>query len=640
MTLDGLRAQTEIHCHVSMRDLAKRYVSIHLMLYGLWIAGLEREAIFWWVIITLLEILGYIAIRAVRSASKIPTLLVVWLLLNSSASSVAYFGPAVVLSTQADFGLYTLAVVWGLSALATISTMYNALPTYFWVVSVPGFAANAAILYFGADLEFQPTTLQHWILPIGLFCLHGVNTVLLMWDYRDTHEELDTTRAQSLAQLRQLERMSSHDTLTDLVNRAAFDDLLETALETSRSPSNIAAIMVDLNGFKPINDTYGHRAGDAVLVAVAKRLKRVGGDEATAARLGGDEFALLITGKASAKTSERMAHEIVLAMRAPIQFEEKELKLGASVGVVVADGEMKSAADVCAAADQAMYSAKFRENDDPVFYERSKFSPRLTLHDRVRLETAIRQGEIRPHYQPKIELSSMRLSGFEALARWEHPERGLLLPGDFVKDLQELSLMPEFTLAMVRNTLRDIRLWARNGLDPGRISVNIPEVVLATQTGRDELDWLLAEFEDVRANLTFEITEDVFIARAGDFIQSSIAHFSSNGVRISLDDFGTGFASFQHLRQLRFDEMKIDTSFVAGLGSDPVATVIIEGFLSIARGLEVKVVAEGVETEAQLARLRELGCHHAQGFLFGPALPFEAAIEWLEAREDQLLARG
>ncbi len=640
MTLDGLRVQTEIHCHVSMRDLPKRYVSVHLMLYAIWSAGLQREAILFWVVITALEIAGFIAIRAAKKAFQLPAGLVFWLLFNSTTASMAYFGPAVLLSTQTDFGLYTLAVVWGLAALATTSTMYNALPTYFLIVSVPGFIANAAILFFGADLEFESTTLEHWLLPIGLLCLHGVNTVLLMWDYRDTHQELDTTRAQSLAQLRQLERMSSHDTLTDLLNRGAFDDMLETALETSRSPDNVAAIMVDLNGFKPINDTFGHRAGDAVLVAVAERLKQVAGEDAKAARLGGDEFALLVTEKVSVDTLQQMANEIVALMRQPIRFEDKDLKLGASVGVVIADAEMKSAADVCAAADQAMYSAKSSEHDDPVFYDRSKFAPRLTLHDRVRLEMAIRQGEIRPYYQPKIELSSMKLSGFEALARWAHPERGLLLPGDFIGDLDELSLMPEFTLAMVRHAMRDIRHWTRMGLDPGWVSVNIPEVVLATQTGRDELDWLLAEFEDVRHNVTFEITEDVFIARAGDFIQSSIAHFAGNGVTISLDDFGTGFASFQHLRQLRFNEMKIDTSFVAGLGADPVANVIVEGFLSIARGLDVRVVAEGVETEAQLEHLRELGCHFAQGLLFGPAVPVDVATEWLVSPESKMEARS
>ncbi len=633
MTLDGLRAQTEIHCHVSMRDLPKRYVSVHLLFYGLWHAGLFREAFLLWSIITFLEIVGFFAIRAVKEASHLPAWLVVWLLFNSFAASTAYFAPAILLSTQADFGLYTLAVVWGLAALATTSTMYNALPTYFVVVSLPGFMANAAILLFGADLVFEPTTLEHWILPVGLLCLHGVNTVLLMWDYRDTHKELDTTRAQSLAQLRQLERMSTHDTLTDLLNRAAFDNLLETALYNASTPGDVAAIMVDLNGFKPINDTFGHRAGDAVLVAVAQRLKKVADGEATAARLGGDEFALLVTDKVSVQRLEKMAHDVVTAMREPIGFEQKELKLGASVGVVIADAEMKTAADVCAAADQAMYSAKASEHDTPVLYDRNKFAPRLTLHDRVRLQTAIRREEIRPHYQPKIDLSSLQPSGFEALARWEHPERGLLLPGDFLSDLDQLSLMPEFTLAIVRRVLRDISQWTSNGLDPGRVSVNIPEVVLATQTGREDLDWLLAEFEDVRHHVTFEITEDVFIARAGDFIQSSIAHFARTGVAISLDDFGTGFASFQHLRQLHFDEMKIDTSFVAGLGSEPVANVIVEGFLSIARGLDVKVVAEGVETEAQLEHLRELGCHYAQGLLFGPAVPVDVATGWLTSPE-------
>ncbi|MGJ8621478.1 MAG: EAL domain-containing protein [Yoonia sp.] len=276
-----------------------------------------------------------------------------------------------------------------------------------------------------------------------------------------------------------------------------------------------------------------------------------------------------------------------------------------------------------------MYLAKTQGLGTPVIFDPQTFAPRLTLLDQNRLKAAIADGEIQPFYQPKVRISDGAHAGFEALARWCHPERGILMPADFLPDVKELGLLPDLTYAILSKCLEDIAEWRRMGRECGHVSVNIPELVLATQSGAEELEKLLSRDRCDGQHITLEITEDVFIARSGQIIQDTINRLSAAGVQISLDDFGTGFASFQHLRQLSFDEMKIDTSFVAGLGADTVADVIVEGFISIANGLGVQIVAEGVETEEQLRHLSRLGCHYAQGFYFGHAGPPEAALDYM-----------
>lgn len=207
------------------------------------------------------------------------------------------------------------------------------------------------------------------------------------------------------------------------------------------------------------------------------------------------------------------------------------------------------------------------------------------------------------------------------------------MPGEFIPMINELSLQSRFLTHTIRATMQDIESLLADGLIPGQVSVNLPEVTLATISARDTVLSLLSEHPTTLPFLTFEVTEDIFIARSGTMIQQSIKQFRRMGVRISLDDFGTGFASFQHLRELEFDELKLDTAFVRGLGSDRSADVLVKAFLDIGHGLDVDVIAEGVETEIQRDILREMGCLVAQGFLFDRALPFGAIKSKLTARQ-------
>ena len=290
---------------------------------------------------------------------------------------------------------------------------------------------------------------------------------------------------------------------------------------------------------------------------------------------------------------------------------------------------MQTAEGLTSRADQAMYRSKISEAREPVLYAPGDFAPRLSLVDRAVYAAAIKNDEITPHYQPRVCLRTGRTCGFEALARWRRPNGEMVMPSEFLPALNELGLQGEFTYHLSRRVLEDVSRLLAEGIDPGQVSINIPEATLATHSGRQDLEWLLTENAAALDHITFEITEDVFIARSAAMIQQSIRRFSEMGVKISLDDFGTGYASFQHLRQLKFDELKIDTSFVAGLGKEPVAEVIVQGFLSIASGLGVGSVAEGIETEEQRRDLLRMGCKFGQGFLFGRAEPFGPARERL-----------
>jgi len=399
----------------------------------------------------------------------------------------------------------------------------------------------------------------------------------------------------------------------------------------------ITVFLVDLDSFKPINDTYSHEAGDEVLVQTAQRLQTYVGDNGIVGRLGGDEFICAVGQIETSDLALNYAQGLSHAMSGLIAWNGRNLKVGASVGVAMT-GRDDSAppatvSGLCSAADQAMFAAKSSPNGEPSIYQKHLFAPRMTAEDKQMLIESIASGAVQPYYQPKIHLPTGQIIGFEALARWDHPTKGVCPPSEFIFQINELGLQGDFMVSIVRRVIDDIESMLSLGLDPGQVSLNVPEVALATHSGRRDLETIVKTHPDVAPHLTLEITEDVFIARAADTIQASIATFRALGVRISLDDFGTGFASFHHLRQLDFDELKIDTSFVGGLGSDATAEVLVRGFLSIASGLGVSVVAEGVETEAQRRDLINMGCMTAQGYLFSEAVAFSQATALLEQQQ-------
>lgn len=462
-----------------------------------------------------------------------------------------------------------------------------------------------------------------WNLVTGMLLIYIVNTFDTMNRQKDTHQALDRAREEANTRLIELERLSRYDTLTGLMNRRAFDEVIASLMHQHANRQGVTVFVLDLDGFKPINDTYSHNAGDAVLCAVAERLRSLLGKDGQVARFGGDEFAVVKTTITSTKVAQRFGEKIIEAIKQPIPYEQKMLGVGTSIGIARQDHDAPDVAALMSGADQAMYLAKQDPERRPKIFDRGAFPVRASLEDRGILIAAMQNREIMPHYQPKVSLETDRIVGFEALSRWQHPTRGLLSPAEFLPQINELGLQGAFMIHTAQHVLQDIDTLTAQGLDPGQVSINVSEVTLATVSGHSDLMALIERYPHLRPHLTFEITEDIFVARSGDIIQRSIANFRRVGVRISLDDFGTGFASFQHLKDLEFDELKLDIGFVRDLGIDPAAHVLIDGLLTIGNGLGAQVVAEGVETPYQRDMLQQMGCHIVQGYFYGKAMPFE-----------------
>ena len=621
-SLDNIRYQTRFAIHVATRDIAKRLASALMMLAIIWWIGYPVLATVLGFVIIAYEFLARFLVRKMPDKDEeigLRCIAAIWFVNWSSV--IFYLLPAYLLASEPSSAMLLAGFLWLFGVFVHITNTYAALPFYNWSLMIPSFGSAFAVFYLAAENAFLPSEQSEWVITTGMMLVYIFNTFETLHKQKDTQRALYSARDEANARLRALEHLSRHDTLTGVLNRRAFDEELSHRLLDKRDVRDLAVILIDLDGFKPINDTYSHEAGDLVLQAIARRLQTFVGEHGIVARLGGDEFAIAVWKLKTDNALLTFAEDISRNIERPVAYREKDLKIAASIGVGAARYVPNTVEDLCSAADQAMYRAKNTAGVRCIIYHADAFSPRASLEDRRQLLSAMALREILPYYQPKVDLNTGRIKGYEALARWEHPEQGLLSPAAFIPQINELGLHGDFLMHIAHCVLTDVETMLSEGLDPGFVSINVPEVALATHSGRNELEDLFQSYPKACRHITLEITEDVFIARSADIIQDSIAHFRSLGMRVSLDDFGTGFASFQHLRELEFDELKIDVSFVAGLGVDANAEVLVQGFLQIAQGLGVTVIAEGVETDAQANQLRSMGCRIAQGYLFGRALP-------------------
>ena len=619
-----MRHQTRIVLHITHRDLSKRLVSLVMILAICWYGGATTGLYVATGVILLSEVVIRLCGNHLPDRDddlRLPFILTVWAV--NSVSTIAYLWPSVILASQASVALLLMGFMWMFGLFVHISNSFVALPVYNWSQMVPAFGTAFSVIWVASGVEHTAGHAAEWLILMAGMAVYVSNTVETLNQQKDTQRALATARSEAAQRLRALEHMTQHDALTGLRNRQAFDEAVANLLVRRRGDGHVAVFLLDLDGFKPINDTYSHEAGDTVLTIVARRLERIAGQTGIAARFGGDEFGVALPDITTDAAARRLAAQMIAAVAEPIPWGGKVLRTATSVGICLSGQTHATVPVLCSSADQAMYRAKSEGVGRAVLYEAGAFPNRITPRDRQALAEAVSKGQIRPHYQPKVDLATGRVFGFEALARWEHPERGLLVPAHFLAQINELGLQGDFLIAMARHVITDIAALVEDGYDPGQVSLNLPEIALATHSVRQDLDRILAAHRHVLHHLIFEITEDVFVARSAEAIQDSIARFRLAGLRISLDDFGTGFASFRHLRRLEVDEIKIDSSFVRDLCTDPAAAVLVEGFLSIARGLGVAVIAEGVETEEQRHRLLAMGCRFAQGYLFGRAMPLE-----------------
>jgi diguanylate cyclase (GGDEF)-like protein len=427
--------------------------------------------------------------------------------------------------------------------------------------------------------------------------------------------------AQTLA-----EALARYDTLTGLANRRVLSDELGKSLgRVDRGEALFAVLLIDLDRFKPVNDIHGHSAGDLVLGEITARLKTVVRKQDTLARIGGDEFAVICEldrdGQELTKGPIHLAERIVAAIAAPISIGARTVEVGASVGIALCPADGRDADSLLHAADVAMYRAKQAGRGTFRFYEQSmdtELKAQAALE--ADIQRALLAGEIKPHYQPLIELSDGRLLGFEILARWHHPEKGMIAPDVFISIIERLGLMPEFTLGMLRRACLDASKWPADL----RLSLNVSPHELTDLLFPIRLLAVLSETGFLPNRLEIEITENALVADL-QTAKAILGTLQDVGVKIALDDFGTGYSSLYHLRELKLDKIKIDRSFIKSMKDNPESAKIVYGILGLAKSLALPTTAEGIEDSEILDRLSEAGCEIGQGYHFGKAMPADEA---------------
>ena len=421
----------------------------------------------------------------------------------------------------------------------------------------------------------------------------------------------------------EISRLARFDSLTGLPNRAMMRQTLEEALRNAaHRQKGCCLFLIDLDRFKNVNDTLGHPVGDALLREVAQRLKSVMGEHGKVGRLGGDEFKAVLPGSVDVGLLESLARTLIEQVSRPYSIEGHRILIGASVGIAIGDPGRACADSMIRNADLALYAAKAAGRGKHVFYEPSMHSEAA---DRQLLENDLRQaierGELEVVYQPIVRAVTEEVSGFESLVRWTHPVRGAISPDIFIPLAEECGLIGKIGSWVLDTALKEAAHWpdhVRIAVNLSPIQFNDPAIVGAIHKAIDDSGVNPGQVE-------LEITEGVFLAE-GDSTDDTFARLKKLGVRLALDDFGTGYSSLGYLKKAPFDKIKIDRSFVRGAASPTSRnSAIIRAIVSLAESLEMETCAEGVETHDDLALIRELGCSHVQGYIFGrPAAASEA----------------
>jgi diguanylate cyclase (GGDEF)-like protein len=402
----------------------------------------------------------------------------------------------------------------------------------------------------------------------------------------------------------------------------------EILLHTRRSAEKVAVLVLGLDNFKSVNDTLGHGVGDKLLRAVAKRLRSTLRDEDVLARLNSDEFAIIQTGLTRPEDVVLLSRRLLEAIGDPYLLDGQSVVIGATIGIAMAPSDGDDSEKLLKNADMALTRAKTESRGTFSFFEAgmdARAQSRRKIE--VELRDAIQHDVLKPHYQPLVDLSSGRITGFEALVRWPHPDRGMVSPGEFIPVAEETGLINALGVMMLRRSCTDAAQWP----DDVRVAVNLSPAQFRTSNLLSIVMDTLKQSGLSPRRLELEITETLLLEKSSQVL-ASLHALRALGVRISMDDFGTGYSSLSYLRSFPFDKIKVDQSFVRGLDSNRDAQAIIRSIASLGKGLGVTITAEGVETEAELSCLRAEGCHEGQGFLFSRARPNVEIVELLKAQ--------
>ena len=441
--------------------------------------------------------------------------------------------------------------------------------------------------------------------------------------------ELRSREKELRARTERFAYLAQRDQLTGLANRSLFWDRLEHALAGAERDSRLLALLfVDLDHFKDVNDTLGHQAGDQLLKTVAQRLKSAVRASDTVARLGGDEFVALVGGIRDDAQTLIAIERLLGPLRRPILVDGNEVLVTASVGVALSPRDGTTADALLAAADRAMYRAKAGGGNRHCFFDPAMHERALErLRTQADLHHALRRDELVLHYQPAVDLTTGRVSSIEALIRWNHPERGLVLPGEFIPIAEQAGLTPEITAWVLQQACHQARRWQDAGIPPMRVAVNSCSRELSghlceTVKGALRATRLAAD------RLELEVTERI-LSEDDKVQEEMLAELRELGVSIALDDFGTGYSSLARLRSFPVDVLKIDRTFIAELHK---TGAIAKTIITLGANLGLRVIAEGVEHERQRAWLKSAGCDAASGYLICRPQPADKLTPWLLAR--------
>jgi diguanylate cyclase (GGDEF)-like protein len=436
------------------------------------------------------------------------------------------------------------------------------------------------------------------------------------------------------SEIAEREFQATHDLLTGLPNRHAFSDALEVAISDAHAgDDSVAVLLLDMDRFKEVNDTLGHPSGDRLLSEVAARLVGEVRESDTVARLGGDEFALLLPGVVGADVARAKAEEILRGVATPYAIDGLTLEVAGSIGIALYPQHGEDAATLLQRADVAMYTAKATHTSCQVYSPGRDHNSAERLALAAELREAINNHGLEVHFQPIVDLSSGRMRGAEVLVRWRHPTRGMLPPDEFIPVAEHTGLIRPLTMYVLISALRRRKLWADAGREIG-ISVNVSTRDLMDSNLPQKVAELLLVSGTPADALTLEVTESQLMADP-ERCSGVLRELSALGVKIAIDDFGTGFSSLVSLRSLPVDVIKVDKSFVLHMATNDNDDAIVRSTVDLGRSLGLRVVAEGVENEVTVQRLRQYGCHDMQGYFLSRPLAAEAFEAWMEGHDER-----
>jgi len=421
---------------------------------------------------------------------------------------------------------------------------------------------------------------------------------------------------------RKVQLLAYRDKLTDLPNRLLFADRLEQAvIRSERSRTSMALMLIDIDDFKLVNDSFGHDAGDKLIKAVGHLISKSLRRADTIARLGGDEFAVIIEGIDSPDDAISIADNLTTILEHNVRLDDQETYTSASIGIAVYPDDGKDARTLLKNADTAMFRAKENGRHCFQFY---KPEMSVTAMERLDLENSLKAAfendEFVIHYQPVIDIHKNEIVSVEALLRWQHPDKGMIQPSDFINVIEDCGLIVALGEWLIHSVCKQLRVWQEAGLKDQNVSINLAPRQFKEQDLVAIFTQAVAENNVDASSLSVEITERTLIDNIGE-VESTLKKLRKMGMKVYLDDFGTGYASLAYLKEFPVDVVKIDRAFVAGIPDSEEDSAIVEAIAGLTRGLKLALLAEGVENERQLDMLKSVGCQYAQGYYWSRALP-------------------